>query len=78
MPRYFFHLHDDVVAHDEEGTDLPDLAAARLHAIHGARGIIADQVKRGHFTLSHHIRIVGAERGEALTVAFGDAVDVRA
>ena len=33
MPRYFFHLRDDEeLIRDEEGADLPDLAAARKEA----------------------------------------------
>jgi hypothetical protein len=29
MPRFFFHVHDDLVAQDEEGLELPDLEAAQ-------------------------------------------------
>ena len=34
MPRYFFHLHNDIDCPDEEGLELPDLTTARMHAIH--------------------------------------------
>ena len=44
MPSYFFHLYDDVIAHDEEGVELPNVAAARLKALIGARDVIAEQV----------------------------------
>ena len=33
MPKYFFHIHDGQSFPDEEGTDLANLAAARLEAI---------------------------------------------
>ncbi|MGU3330310.1 DUF6894 family protein [Methylobacterium mesophilicum] len=34
MPRYFIDLHDGTeVAHDRDGYELPDLAAARTQAV---------------------------------------------
>ena len=33
MPRFFFNTNDDLELWDEEGTDLPDLDAARRAAI---------------------------------------------
>ena len=77
MPRYFFHIYDDVIVHDEEGAELPNVEAARLNAIRGARDIIAEQVRHGHFVLSHWIDVVD-EQGEAvLTVTFREAVDIK-
>ena len=43
MPRFFFHLHNDIEAPDEEGLELSDLEAARrgsdtLRARAGRRG----------------------------------------
>ena len=77
MPRYFFHVYDDVIAQDEEGMELPNVAAARLNALQGARGLIADQVKRGYFVLSHWIDVAD-ERGEkVMTITFRDAVDIK-
>jgi uncharacterized protein DUF6894 len=32
MPMYFFHLLDNEEVADSDGTELPDLAAARQHA----------------------------------------------
>ena len=34
MPRYFFHVIDGTVLLDHDGTELPDLHAARAMAIH--------------------------------------------
>ena len=77
MPRFFFHVYHDIVAQDEEGTELPNLAAARLHALMGARDLDAEQVRHGHLELSHWIDVVD-ERGEkVLTLTFRDAVDIR-
>jgi hypothetical protein len=37
MPLYFFHLFDNETLRDNEGTDLIDLDAARVHANRVAR-----------------------------------------
>jgi hypothetical protein len=43
MPRYFLHLWDgDLFEEDEEGTDLPDLAAALDEAVKFAEEIKGD------------------------------------
>ena len=77
MPRYFFHVFDDVIAQDEEGMELPSIEAARLNALIGARDLIAEQVKRGYFVLSHWIDVVDEQGTPVLTVTFRDAVDIR-
>ncbi len=77
MPQYHFNIYDDIVAHDDEGLELPNLAAARLQAIKGARDLMSDQVRHGYLELSHWIDVTD-EHGEAvITVTFSDAVDVR-
>jgi hypothetical protein len=77
VPRYFFHVYDDVIAHDEEGAELPNLAAARLNALKGARDLISDQVRRGYFVLSHWIDVVDEQGEKVLTLTFGEAVDIK-
>ncbi len=77
MPRYFFHVYDDVIAQDEEGVELPSIEAARLNALIGARDLIAEQVRRGYLVLSHWIDVVDEQGAPVLTVAFRDAVDIR-
>jgi hypothetical protein len=77
VPRYFFHLYDDLIAKDEEGVELPNVAAARLTALKGARDVIAEQVKRGYFVLSHWIDVVDEQGEPVMTVTFRDAVDVK-
>jgi hypothetical protein len=77
VPRYFFHVYDDVIAEDEEGVELPNLAAARLNAVLSARDLIAEQVRHGHFVLSHWIDVVDEQGEKVLTVTFGDAVEIR-
>ena len=77
MPRYFFHVYDDVVAEDQEGIELPNVAAARLKALAGARDLIAEQVRHGYFVLSHWIDVVDEQGAPVLTLTFRDAVDIR-
>jgi hypothetical protein len=77
MPRYFFNVYNDETSLDEEGSDFPDLAAARAHAIAGARSLMSDTLKEGRIDLSHHIAIVDEDGRLLADVAFGDAVEVR-
>lgn len=77
MPRFYFHLFNDVDAPDNEGLDLLDLAAARLHAGYQARFTAGETVKlHGTIDLRHRIDIED-HRGNVLgTVCFGDVVSV--
>lgn len=76
MPRFFFHVHDDDDAFDEEGRELPDFATARAEAIRSARALARDEVSRGRLNLSHRIEVAD-ECGVAVAiVTFGDAIDV--
>ena len=77
MPRYFFHVYDDVIAEDEEGAELPNLAAARLKALVGARDLITEQVRHGYIVLSHWIDVVDEQGEKVLTVTFRDAIDIK-
>lgn len=75
MPRFFFHVFDDVVARDDEGIELADSQAAREAALAGARELICEQVRRGRVCLQHRI-VVEDEAGAAVAaIAFADAVD---
>jgi hypothetical protein len=49
MGRYYFHLRDFAgnLVQDEEGSDLPTLAAAKKHAMIDMHDLIADAIKRG-------------------------------
>jgi hypothetical protein len=66
MPRFLFHADDGVgYVEDEEGRDLPDLEAARLEALKGAGGIIADEMTKGR-TDVRLVIYIAAESGERL------------
>ena len=77
MPRYFFNVYDDVIAHDDEGLELPNIAAARLNAMRGARDLIAEQVRHGYFVLSHWIEVLDEAGETVLTLPFREAVDIK-
>jgi hypothetical protein len=42
MPRYFIHVHDGTSMIDDEGTELPDLTAARLAAVRLSGELLRD------------------------------------
>ena len=42
MPRYFFHVHDGTSVRDLEGTELPDINAAKRDAVRLAAGVLND------------------------------------
>ena len=79
MPRFFFHLHNDVDAPDPDGVELPDRAEARAVALQNARFSAGQSVKdMGHIVGGHRIDIED-ENGTVLdTVYFRDAVKIEA
>lgn len=62
MPRFYLHIRSgpDFIE-DEEGMELPDLAAARKEAIRGARGLMSAEVLDGSLTLDQSIEIHAGE-----------------
>ena len=76
MPRYRFHLYDDVETRDFAGREFADIAAARADAIGNARSVMAaDIVDKGEITLSHRIELE-EDGGELHVIAFRDAVTI--
>jgi len=76
MPRYFFHLYDDIVLHDEEGIELPDLAAARDEAVRAARELACQEVRNGKLSLHHRIEVEDEQNRPVLTLPFKAAFGV--
>jgi hypothetical protein len=76
MPRYFFHLHNDIDTTDDEGAEFPDDAAARAHAIANARDVAVESIAKGHLNLGHYIEIVREDGAPAFRVGFGEAITV--
>jgi hypothetical protein len=79
MPHFYFHVHNSIgFIEDEEGRDLPDRSIARDEAIKGIRSILSEDVLGGVLDLGGRIDVVEEGSGDpALTVPFGEAVDVR-
>jgi len=78
MPRFYFHLHNSVELHDDEGRDLPSLAAARTVATEAARALMAEDLKMlGEITLSHHITVEGEYGVRGFVLPFRACVEIR-
>ena len=76
MPRFYFHLRNDIVTNDEEGAELPDLTSARRTAVETARGLAAESVRQGHLNLNHYIEIENEYGHVIATVTFREAVKI--
>ena len=76
MPRFFFHVFDEAVVHDDEGIELPDRAAAHEAALVGARALICEQVRRGRVSLRHRIEVEDEGGASVATLSFADAVTI--
>ena len=77
MPRFFFHLFDDIQSMDAEGQELESVEAARAQAIKSAQEMACAEVLDGTLNLNHRIEVVD-EAGETVaSVLFGDVVDVK-
>lgn len=76
MPRFYFHLYNDLTSMDEEGLELPNVAVAHQRAITITREMAAEAVRNGVLVLDHRIEVAD-ERGEIVAkVLFRDAVTI--
>ena len=74
-----FHLHIrlvDALIPDEEGIDLPDLCAARVDAVRGARAIMGMAVLDGTLRLDGAVEIHDAAGAHRSTLRFRDALAI--
>ena len=77
MPRFYFHLLNDVDARDPEGRELRDLEAAREHARRSIVFTVAETIKEcSHFVRSHRILIEDAEGHVLDTIYFRDVIAI--
>lgn len=76
MPRYFFHVHDDIDALDEEGQEFPNSEAALNGATGAARQLAAEQVTQGKLHLDHRIEVADDSGKVIATIAFRDCVEI--
>jgi hypothetical protein len=77
MSLYYLHIvDDDDVVLDPDGSDHPNLEAARDEAIDGARQLISDAVRHGSPLRMHRFfRINDADGKTLLNVPFTDAIN---
>jgi hypothetical protein len=78
MPRFFFDLHNDIDAQDEEGRDLPDVDAVVAEAVKEARALIKASIdETGRIDLRHHIDVRDVSGNTVFVIHFEDAVTVQ-
>lgn len=77
MPLYFFHIKENGdVLYDDEGSDHPDLDAAREEANEGIRQIISDAVRTGSpLRLDREMHVDDDARHTLLKIMFREVVD---
>jgi hypothetical protein len=69
MPRYYLHIRDEEgrLVEDPDGSELPDLEAARAEALTGARAVLAEKVRAGELIGDQRFEITD-EAGTVLTI----------
>jgi hypothetical protein len=77
VPRFYFHLYNDMVSCDDEGKEFPDRAAAQQQALTYARAMAAVSVREGHLDLSHRIDVTDQDGGIVMSLPFREAVDIQ-
>jgi len=66
LGRFYFHLSaGNLITLDEEGTELPDLSAAKGEAVLAARELLADAIKSGDPDVPE-ILVIADEAGQPL------------
>lgn len=78
MALYHLNLFNDVTVMDDEGSECPDLAAAKAKAIAAARDLMAEHVRLGRpLDLSHRMEVAD-DHGKVLAVLpFREIVTIR-
>jgi len=77
MPRYHFNVDNGTgFVADEEGRELPDLAAARAEGVKGVRSILAEDVLNGRIDLLGRLDIVDGAGKVLLAIRFAEAVEI--
>ncbi|MBY8823480.1 DUF6894 family protein [Sphingomonas colocasiae] len=78
MPRFFLHIHNGHgLVHDEEGSDAPDQAGARVLALDSIRSIVAEEAREGLIDLTGRIAIEDEDGNPLSDVCFPDAFELR-
>ena len=77
MPLYYLHIKDGAeLLLDPEGSNLPNLEAARIEAIEGARQLISQAILTGSpLRMQRAFQIDDADGHTLLSVPFTDAIN---
>ena len=74
MPLYYLHVcNGNGFIEDEEGQDLPDIEAARVAAVRGARDIMSEEIRRGELNRASFIEVEDQDHQYLFTLQFSDA-----
>ena len=77
MARYYFHLHDDLDSHDDEGREMSSIEIALDCAATEIRGVAAHGLmETGKLTLSHYIEIADKDGTILDKVLFAEALEI--
>ena len=77
MPRFYFHRDGDHLIEDQEGSECPDLEAAREEAINGVREILAEAIAQGREPIGEAVLIVDDQSRECGSVRYVDVLPER-
>ena len=77
MPRFYFHLYNDVTTFDEGGRELPSAEHARLEARQEVATLAANEVLESRkLGLGHRIDVVDEHGHCVAAVRFRDVVQI--
>ena len=77
MPRFYFHVLDDLDTDDPEGAELADIDEARGRAVTAARVLMCETLtQEGRITLHHRIDIEDDQGDRTESVYFRDVVRI--
>jgi hypothetical protein len=75
MPRYFFHIKDEVeTIRDEEGIEFHNFDAVREEATESAREMMSEKVREGHGPDSRAFIVTDEQGRVVLNFPFRDAI----
>lgn len=71
MPKYYFHIRDgEELVQDDEGIDLPNLAAAQEEAVQAARDMLVELLRNDLPVNGQKFEICDADGNILAVVAF--------
>lgn len=76
MPRFYFDLHNDFDALDQEGKELDGIEDARAIALAEAREMIEASVAEGRVDLNHFIQVRDESGNIVHRLRFREAITI--